>query len=51
MPKIIELLELMGIKALKVHGVEADDVCGTVATRSIAEGMMVFLFSSDMVSF
>ncbi|GMH40279.1 hypothetical protein BSKO_08183 [Bryopsis sp. KO-2023] len=45
--KVKEWLESLGIKCLQVHGVEADDVCGTLACRAIEAGMSAFLFSLD----
>lgn len=46
-PKLQELLQAMGIVELCVPGVEADDVIGTVAVRSVAAGMAVAIASPD----
>lgn len=48
-PKVIELLELINIKVVQVFGVEADDVCGTLAKRASDEKMMSFIFTADRV--
>ena len=49
LPRIREVLEVMGIPTLRVHGVEADDVIGTVATRAVDEGFFVAIASPDKV--
>ncbi len=41
----------MGLPELRVPGVEADDVIGTVATRAIDAGFHVAIASPDKVSF
>ncbi|EIE26958.1 hypothetical protein COCSUDRAFT_27331 [Coccomyxa subellipsoidea C-169] len=46
-PKIQALLEILGIPVLRVAGVEADDVIGTVATRAIEDGFLVAIASPD----
>ncbi|KAG7668721.1 putative DNA polymerase I [Nannochloris sp. 'desiccata'] len=46
-PKLQELLNAMGIVELCVPGVEADDVIGTVAVRSVEAGMAVAIASPD----
>lgn len=39
----------MGITALDVTGVEADDVIGTLATRALQQDMAVVIVSPDKV--
>ena len=40
----------MGITALEVTGVEADDVIGTLATRALEQDMSVIIVSPDKVT-
>ena len=42
-----ELVEALGFPLLKVSGVEADDVIGTLAKRGRAEGMRVLISTGD----
>ena len=42
-----EMLEALGIKHFEMHGVEADDICGTVAKAAEAEGYKVEIYTSD----
>lgn len=42
-----ELVELMGWKVLKISGVEADDVIGTLAVQAAAQGMDVIVSTGD----
>ena len=44
---LTELVGAMNIPVLMVKGFEADDVIGTVAVRSAAEGMDVFMVTPD----
>ncbi|CAK0782361.1 hypothetical protein CVIRNUC_005650 [Coccomyxa viridis] len=46
-PKIQQLLQILGIPVMRVAGVEADDVIGTVATRAHADGFVVAIASPD----
>ena len=47
-PKVSELVEAMAIETVKVSGVEADDIIGTLATRSVTEkGFKVSIASPD----
>lgn len=42
-----ELVELLGWKVLKVEGVEADDVIGTLAKQSEQQGLKVIISTGD----
>ena len=42
-----ELVEALGFPLLKVSGVEADDVIGTLAKRGVEEGMRVLISTGD----
>lgn len=42
-----ELLRVLGIKSFELHGIEADDICGTVAKKSAKLGYKVEIFTSD----
>lgn len=42
-----ELLEVLGVLHYEEHGVEADDLCGTVATLAEKEGYIVDVYTSD----
>ncbi len=46
-PRILELVEALGLKILQVSGFEADDVMGTLARRFASEKMDVILVSAD----
>jgi DNA polymerase-1 len=46
-PKIVELVEAMGLPLLAVSGVEADDVIGTLAKAGEAAGHEVLIVTSD----
>ena len=41
--------QILGIPVLRVAGVEADDVIGTVAKRAIEDGFLVAIASPDKV--
>lgn len=45
------LVQILGIPVMRVAGVEADDVIGTVATRAHADGFVVAIASPDKVPF
>ena len=42
--------QILGLPVMRVAGVEADDVIGTVATRAREEGFVVAIASPDKVS-
>ncbi len=42
-----ELLDVLGVKHYEEHGVEADDLCGTVALLAAKEGYIVDIYTSD----
>ena len=44
-------MQILGIPVMRVAGVEADDVIGTVATRAHADGFVVAIASPDKVPF
>ena len=46
-PKIVELVEALGLPLLAVSGVEADDVIGTLAKTGEAAGHEVLIVTSD----
>lgn len=46
-PLILEMLTAMGIKIVSLEGYEADDLLGTLARRSEAQGMDVTILSGD----
>lgn len=46
-PILRNLLDAMGVATLSVPGLEADDIMGTLAKKSQAEGMKVSLVSGD----
>ncbi len=46
-PVLRELLVSMGVQTVSVPGLEADDIMGTLAKKSQAEGMKVSLVSGD----
>jgi len=43
-------VQILGIPVMRVAGVEADDVIGTVATRAHEAGFVVAVASPDKVS-
>lgn len=43
------LLQILGIPVMRVAGVEADDVIGTVATKAREDGFVVAIASPDKV--
>lgn len=43
------LPQILGIPVIRVAGVEADDVIGTVASRAIDDGFLVAIASPDKV--
>lgn len=43
-------MQILGIPVIRVAGVEADDVIGTVASRGIDDGFLVAIASPDKVS-
>ena len=46
-PRILELIEALGLKILQLSGYEADDVMGTLARRFAGQGVEVVLVSAD----
>lgn len=44
---IVEVLEAMGIRTMRVEGFEADDVIATVSTRAADEGYEVLILTGD----
>ncbi|MFH0779167.1 MAG: DNA polymerase I [Candidatus Eisenbacteria bacterium] len=46
-PRILELVDAMGLRVIELQGYEADDVMGTLATRFSGEGFDVVLVSGD----
>ncbi len=46
-PRIVQLLEAMGLPVLQVQGVEADDIIGTLATAATRAGCEVLIVTSD----
>ncbi len=46
-PVMKQVLEAMGVQIVEKAGLEADDILGTIAKRSEAEGMEVALVSGD----
>ncbi len=42
-----ELLDALGIIHYEEHGIEADDICGTLAKKAAAEGYEVKVYTSD----
>ncbi|KPJ59155.1 MAG: hypothetical protein AMJ46_12410 [Latescibacteria bacterium DG_63] len=46
-PRILELIEAMGLKIVGAEGYEADDVMGTLAIRFVEQGVEVVLVSGD----
>ncbi len=44
---MLEIVDALGIPTLRVAGVEADDVIGTLATQAAAEGIEVTVSTSD----
>ncbi len=48
---IIEVLDAMGIPAIKVDGFEADDILATLSTEAVAEDFDVLLLTGDRDAF
>ncbi len=48
---MLTLVEAIGIPVLAVPGVEADDVCGSLAVRALRDGFQVVVVSPDKVRF
>ena len=48
-PTVLSILQLLKIPVLRIHGVEADDVIGTLAERIAAEGSYAIIVSPDRV--
>ncbi|ACO69078.1 predicted protein, partial [Micromonas commoda] len=46
-PRVIEMVRRMGVPLLMTSGVEADDIIGTVARRSVERGLHVSVVSPD----
>ena len=46
-PASRELLECLGIRSYELHGIEADDICGTVAKKAAKLGYKVQVYTSD----
>ncbi len=46
-PASRELLDSLGIMHYEEHGIEADDICGTMAKKAAAEGYEVTVYTSD----
>jgi len=46
-PEVIELVQRMGIPLFQMSGVEADDIIGTIARRSVERGLHVTIVSPD----
>ncbi len=44
---LLEAVEAMGLPLLRIEGVEADDVIGTLATRAADAGMQVLISTGD----
>ncbi len=42
-----ELLQILGVCHYEEHGVEADDLCGTIAKKAASEGYLVDVYTSD----
>ncbi len=50
LPRLYDMMELMGLKRFRMDGVEADDVIATLAVRAQAQGMHVDIASPDTVN-
>lgn len=46
-PMSREMLDVLGIIHYEEHGIEADDICGTVAKKAGKEGYKVTIYTSD----
>lgn len=46
-PGVIDMVQRMGVPLLMMSGVEADDIIGTVARRSVESGLHVSIVSPD----
>ena len=44
---MIDMVQRMGVPLLMMSGVEADDIIGTVARRSVESGLHVSIVSPD----
>ena len=44
---LLDAVQAMGLPLLRISGVEADDVIGTLATRGAAQGMRVIISTGD----
>jgi len=47
LPRIIEVLDAMGLPVLEMPGYEADDIVGSLAKRFVSEGVEIYLVSGD----
>ncbi|HZE18503.1 MAG TPA: 5'-3' exonuclease H3TH domain-containing protein, partial [Candidatus Angelobacter sp.] len=47
LPKIREVLRLLGVPIIEQEGVEADDILGTLAMDAAGAGMQVWILTSD----
>ncbi len=47
MPRIMEVLEAIGLPVLEMPGYEADDIVGSLSKRFAGEGLEVYLVSGD----
>lgn len=45
--RVIQILEAFHIPVVRVDGLEADDIIGTLATRAVAAGMEVIIVTGD----
>lgn len=48
---MLSMVDALGIPVLTVPGVEADDVCGSLAMRALHDGFQVVLVSPDKVAY
>lgn len=46
---VTDVLQALGLRVLRVPGVEADDVIATLACRAAAQGLLVDIVSGDKV--
>lgn len=49
-PTVLNILDLLKIPVLSIHGVEADDVIGTLSKRAADEGSYAIVVSPDRVN-
>ena len=47
---VLVVMQVLGLPVMRVAGVEADDVIGTVASRAVKEGFLVAVASPDKAS-